>query len=76
MPGESETIGWRPTCKCGPGCADPIPATVLDPFLGAGTTALVAARLGREWIGIELSPAYAEMARRRVGLAPQLQKAA
>jgi hypothetical protein len=27
-------------------------------------------------VGIELSPAYAEIARRRVGLAPQLQKAA
>ena len=71
-----ETIGWRPTCKCGPNYADPIPATVLDPFLGAGTTGLVAARLGRDWVGIELSPIYAEMARRRLGLAPQLQKAA
>ena len=45
-------------------------------FLGAGTTALVAARLGREWIGIELSPGYADMARRRLGIGPQLQKAA
>jgi DNA modification methylase len=44
----------------------PIPATVLDPFLGAGTTALVADRLGRNAIGIELSPEYAEMARRRL----------
>lgn len=40
--------------------------TVLDPFLGAGTTALVADRLGRDCIGIELNPAYAEMARRRI----------
>jgi DNA modification methylase len=73
---DSRTIGWHPTCKCGPGYVDPIPATVLDPFLGAGTTGLVAARLGRDWVGIELSPAYAEMARRRLGLAPPLQKAA
>lgn len=73
---ETATIGWRATCKCGPNYADPIPATVLDPFLGAGTTGLVAARLGRDWIGIELSPAYAEIARRRLGLAPQLKKAA
>jgi len=74
----TETIGWRPTCSCNSGekYADPIPATVLDPFLGAGTTGLVAARLGRDWVGIELSPIYAEMARRRLGLAPQLQKAA
>jgi hypothetical protein len=80
MPGYEppETVSWCPSCSCNSGGndADPIPATVLDPFLGAGTTALVAARLGRDWIGIELSPAYAEIARRRLGLTPQLQKAA
>ncbi len=41
--------------------------TILDPFLGAGTTALVADRLGRDCIGIELNPEYAAMARRRIG---------
>ena len=41
---------------------------VLDPFLGAGTTALVAARLGRRAVGIELNPAYVEMARRRLAV--------
>jgi len=50
---------------------------VLDPFLGAGTTALVADRLGRDCIGLELSPGYAAMARRRVGsAAPRLRRAA
>jgi DNA modification methylase len=45
--------------------------TVLDPFGGAGTVGLVADRLGRDAILIELNPAYAEMARRRiVGDAP------
>ena len=39
---------------------------VLDPFTGAGTTLLVAERLGRDSIGIELSPEYAAMARRRI----------
>jgi len=38
--------------------------TVLDPFTGSGTTGVVALRLGRSFIGIELSPAYAEMARK------------
>jgi site-specific DNA-methyltransferase (adenine-specific) len=38
---------------------------VLDPFLGSGTTAVAAERLGRQWVGIELSPEYAEMARKR-----------
>ena len=40
--------------------------TVLDPFSGAGTTALVADRLQRNAIGIELNPEYAEMSRRRL----------
>jgi DNA modification methylase len=40
--------------------------TVLDPFSGAGTTALVALRHGRSAIGLELSPVFCEMARRRI----------
>lgn len=40
--------------------------TVLDPFGGAGTTGLVADRLGRDATLIELNPAYAEMARARI----------
>lgn len=40
--------------------------TILDPFGGAGTTGLVADRLQRSAILIELNPAYAEMARRRI----------
>lgn len=39
---------------------------VLDPFMGAGTTGLVAQRLGRRWIGCELNPEYAAMAERRI----------
>jgi len=39
---------------------------VLDPFGGAGTTALIAERLGRETILIELNPQYAAMAERRL----------
>lgn len=58
------TTGWSPTCSCPP--AVPVPCTVLDPFLGAGTTALVADRLGRDCVGIELNPEYAAMARRRI----------
>lgn len=40
--------------------------TILDPFAGAGTTLLVADQLGRNAIGIELNPEYAQMARERV----------
>jgi DNA modification methylase len=44
----------------------PVPCTVLDPFGGAGTTGLVADRLGRNSILIELNPEYAAMAERRI----------
>jgi DNA modification methylase len=46
------------------GC--PAGGTVLDPFFGAGTTGLVARRLGRQFVGIELNPDYCRMAARRI----------
>lgn len=39
---------------------------ILDPFMGAGTTALVAARLGRRFIGYELNPEYITIAEKRM----------
>src|SRR5260370_7549736 len=39
---------------------------VLDPFIGSGTTALVSRRLGRKFIGIDLNPAYVQMAENRL----------
>ena len=63
LTGKTATVGWSPSCACG---AAVVPATVLDPFGGAGTTGLVADRLGRDCIGIELNPAYAQMARQRI----------
>ena len=57
------------------GC--PKGGVVLDPFFGAGTTGLVADRLQRDCIGIELNPAYADMARKRIiGDAPLFVDAA
>lgn len=59
-----DTVCWRPACDCPP--ADPIPCTVLDPFMGSGTTLAVARGLGRNGVGIELNPDYIELARRRI----------
>jgi DNA modification methylase len=46
------------------GCPDG--GTVLDPFCGSGTTGVVALRLSRKFIGIELNPEYAELAEKRI----------
>lgn len=59
------TVGWRHGCECaGPaGIARPV---VLDPFAGSGTTLLVAMAMGCDAVGLELNPAYIEIAKRRI----------
>jgi DNA modification methylase len=57
------TTGWQPSCTC---AAPTVPATILDPFCGSGTTLMVALRLGRRALGIELNPQYIDLARRRI----------
>lgn len=65
--GGRRTIGWRPDCVCNfPAPLPPVPDVVLDPFGGAGTTALVADRLHLDSVLIELNPDYAAIARGRV----------
>ena len=46
------------------GC--PLGGAVLDPFMGSGTTAVVAKSLGRDYVGIELNPEYIEIAKNRI----------
>lgn len=43
--------------------------TILDPFMGSGTTGVACANLGRRFIGIERSPEYFEIARNRIAAA-------
>lgn len=50
-------------CKAG--------GTVLDPFMGSGTTGVVCAQTGRNFIGIEIDPGYFEIAKRRIEQAQQ-----
>ena len=69
--GESKTqaVGWAPSCQCSEISHTPCgisPAAVLDPFSGAGTTVLVAKRLGRVGIGIDLNPEYTKLAQGRM----------
>ncbi len=53
----------QPACACN---SDWQPGVVLDPFMGAGTTAIVARRLDRDWLGIELNPGFADTATDRL----------
>jgi DNA modification methylase len=62
-PARAVTLGFSPSCSCN---AATVPGVVLDPFSGAGTTGLVADRLGRDAILIELNEDYSGMSRRRI----------
>jgi len=59
-----QTVGWEASCRHGEDRV--VPAIVLDPFSGSGTTGVMARRLGRRYIGIELNPEYVEMSRQRI----------
>lgn len=54
---KSITTGFRPSCQCN---APTVPAVVLDPFAGSGTTLEVAIANRRNAIGIDANPTYAE----------------
>jgi len=58
-----QTIGWT-KCECQP--QEYEAGIVLDPFMGSGTTAVVAKRLGRNYCGIELSEDYIKIAKQRI----------
>lgn len=56
-------VGDLRRCDC---FAPNRPGVVLDPFMGTGTTAAVAEKLGRDWLGVELTPAYVRLAEQRL----------
>lgn len=59
---ETKTLGWVPTCSCD--AEDPVPCVVLDTFLGSGTVGVVAERLNRRWVGLDLG--YHDLQRERL----------
>ncbi|AGB22135.1 DNA modification methylase [Mycobacterium sp. JS623] len=61
------------TCDCD---APSEPGLVLDPFIGSGTAAVAAEALARDWLGIEISPEFAAMARTRIANARSTDKRA
>ena len=58
-----EMVGWSVECDCNDKI---VPCTVFDPFTGSGTTAVVALKHGRNFIGTELNPDYAKIAEGRI----------
>lgn len=62
---------WRESCGSD---APTRPGVVLDPFFGSGTVGMAASKLGRDWLGIELNPAYVQLAESRLGLAVNRSK--
>lgn len=57
---------WRPTCEH---AGEPVPAVVLDPFVGSGSTLIAAQALGRTGVGVDLSlPYLRDHARERLEL--------
>lgn len=54
---------FSPDCGCEAGW---LRGVVVDPFFGSGTVGVVAERLGRDWLGIELSGGYRRLARARI----------
>jgi DNA modification methylase len=62
------TEQWRPGCIHND---DSGRCLILDPFCGSATTGAVAERLGRDFLGIELNPATARLARRRLSTVRQ-----
>ena len=58
---------WQPNCPCR---AEPVPAIVLDPFVGSGTTCAAAQRLARHSIGVDLNADYLDQARQRLQRLP------
>jgi len=60
-----KTIGWEKTCKCE--TDERVQCIVLDPFMGSGTTGMVALDLHRSFIGIELGEQFKKMQLERFG---------
>lgn len=67
-PPRPKEIGYT-DCGCNAGFEGGI---VLDPFMGAGTTAVVAKKQGKRYLGIELKQEYIDMANKRIRKIPEL----
>jgi DNA modification methylase len=58
-----KTLDWKPTCEC---ASEIMPSVIFDPFMGTGTTAVVARKLNRNFIGCEVNPEYIDIAEKKL----------
>lgn len=68
MVGKEGPSGWRPSCSCA--SPERNRCVVLDPFSGSATTGVVALRLGRDYIGLDLNDDYLPLAEARLSGMP------
>jgi DNA modification methylase len=61
-----KTSTFATKCKCG--SSDTVNAIVLDPFSGTYTTAVVAERLGRDWLGCDVADRFVDLGKKRLDL--------
>ena len=61
---QRSTVGWSAGCDCD--SKDTVPCLVLDPFMGSGTTAFVATKLARDYVGYELNKEYMALIEKRL----------
>lgn len=61
---EAEFKGWKQGCDCDN--SETHKGLMLDPFMGAGTTGVVARQHNRNYLGIEINEEYASMAQKRI----------
>lgn len=61
-----EVVGWETGCECD--TEETVAGVVLDPFAGAGTTCVVAKRLGRRFVGFDIDPDSVAEAQQRTGV--------
>lgn len=61
---DEQTVGWERTCDCDTTKTEP--QTVLDPFMGSGTTGIVALKHGRKFVGVDLNEKFVGIAKDRI----------
>lgn len=63
---EALRLALTPSCHCAPDGHTSEPGIVLDPFIGSGTTAIVAEKHHRDWLGVEINADFAQLAWQRI----------